>query len=158
MKTIAKQSLIALVLLLGVIQFVRPSRTNPSVDPAREIGAVHPVTPAVNSVLQRACNDCHSNRTVWPWYSNVAPASWMIARDVWNGRSALNLSDWRSYDAEKNQELLRKMCEETRDREMPMSQYALVHPGARLSHTDVQALCSWTREVGPKTTLAEDDD
>lgn len=156
-KVLKRLSFIVLVLMLA-IQFVRPSRTNPPVDPSREITAVHPAPAAVTSALQRSCNDCHSNHTLWPWYSNVAPASWLVAHDVNVGRSALNFSDWSAINAEKKQEAAGKICEEVRDGEMPMRQYVLLHPSARLTASDVQALCSWAQQIAPATGEANEKD
>jgi heme-binding protein len=144
-----KISFFVLACLVVVIQFLRPSMTNPPVDRSRDIAAVHPMSSEVASTLQRSCNDCHSNQTVWPWYSNVAPASWVVAHDVNHGRDALNLSEWGAYSADKKQRLMGKMCEDVKDREMPMSQYALVHPRARLNSSDVETLCSWTQQIAP---------
>lgn len=158
MRTILKGTLLSLIVLFVVIQLLRPDRSNPPVDPAREITAIHPTTPAVSSLLDRSCNDCHSNRTAWPWYSNVAPASWLVAHDVNDGRDALNLSEWGAYNAERRQKLGGKMCEEVKDREMPLSQYTLVHPGARLKTADVQALCSWAEQIAPGTKEAMEED
>ena len=154
-----RKTLKAFVLVLGLlflaIQLVRPSRSNPPVDPAREFSAIHTTTPAVSSLLQRSCGDCHSSKTAWPWYSNVAPASWVVAHDVNDGRDALNLSEWGAYTLEKQQKLTGKMCEEVKDREMPLSQYTFVHPDARLTASDVQTLCSWSREIAG--TAQEDE-
>jgi hypothetical protein len=142
-----KNIFIFLVGIAAVIQFARPSRTNPPVDPSREITTFHPATPVVSSALERSCNDCHSNRTAWPWYSDVAPASWLVAHDVSDGRSTLNFSEWGSYSLETRQKLLGEICESVKEREMPMPQYTLIHRNARLSASDIQALCSWTREI-----------
>src|SRR5215467_1820965 len=92
-----KRLLLAVSILLAIAQFFRPARTNPPTDPAREIGALLPLDPAVHSTFARSCNDCHSNRTVWPWYTGVAPASWLVVSDVNRGRKALNLSNWAGY-------------------------------------------------------------
>jgi hypothetical protein len=158
MARILKQSFLLLMVLMAAIQFVRPSRTNPPVDSTREITAMHPAPPGVASTLQRSCNDCHSNRTVWPWYSNVAPASWLVVHDVNAGRSALTFSEADASDIEKRQESARKMCEEVRDREMPMSQYVLLHPRARLTTQEAQALCSWALQIAPGVGVKEDKD
>ena len=158
MAKILKQSFLVLVALIAAIQFVRPSRINPPVNTSREITTVHPAPTEVTSTLQRSCNDCHSNRTVWPWYSNVAPASWLVAHDVNAGRSALNFSDWGVMDVGKRQESVGKICEEVRDGEMPMSQYVLLHPRARLTTRDTQALCSWALQIAPGGGMKEDKD
>jgi heme-binding protein len=97
MKRLWKLMFLAFLFMMFAIQLVRPSISNPAVDPAREITAAHPMTPEVAAILQRSCNDCHSNRTVWRWYSIVAPASWLVSHDVREGRDALNLSEWTRY-------------------------------------------------------------
>lgn len=139
------------LLILGgifiLIQFIRPLRSNPPVDPAREITAVQTVTPAVSSILQRSCYDCHSNRTAWPWYSNVAPASWLVANDVNGARRHMNFSEWGSYKPERKKDLVDKICEEVKSSDMPESQYTLIHRNARLSAADVEVLCSWTQQI-----------
>ena len=72
MRKLLKTSFLVLIVLILAIQVVRPRRSNPAIDPAREITAVHASNQNVSAILKRSCNDCHSNRTVWPWYSNVA--------------------------------------------------------------------------------------
>ncbi|HEX7288431.1 MAG TPA: heme-binding domain-containing protein [Candidatus Angelobacter sp.] len=147
MKRWLKRGSLALLALLVVIQVIRPARTNPPVDPKQEIQAVAPVDPVVQKALGRSCNDCHSNRTVWPWYSNVAPASWLVARDVNEGRSELNFSEWGGYQVEKQHKLLGKICEEAREGEMPVRQYLLAHPDAQLTSAERQAFCTWSRQL-----------
>lgn len=144
-----KRAFLILVVLAGVIQIARPARTNPSSDPNEHIQAVLPVHPEVAAVLSRSCNDCHSNNTVWPWYSNVAPASWLVASDVQEGRRELNFSAWRSYQGEKQQELLGEICKQVSSREMPGRAYVFAHPKARLTQTDRATLCAWTKSVAP---------
>jgi len=144
MRVWVKKILIALVALLVVIQVARPARTNPPVDPKLEISAVHTGSQQAMSVLERSCNDCHSNRTVWPWYSSVAPVSWLVANDVREGRGEMNLSEWGAYDGQKKVKLLGKICEEVKDGEMPGTTYGWMHPQARLTSADVQTVCAFT--------------
>jgi len=82
-----------------------------------------------------ACFDCHSNQTRWPWYSNVAPASWLIQRDVEEGRQRMNFSEW-----DRPQPGAEEAVEAVQEGDMPPSQYRLLHPGARLSSTERQTL------------------
>lgn len=145
MKTWLKRSVLVLVAILIVIQAFRPSRNNPPIDPTREISAAMTVDPIVAGIFRRSCNDCHSNRTVWPAYSQVAPASWLVAYDVRKGREELNLSEWGSYSAAKKSKKLKEMCKEVTEGEMPGSLYTLMHPQAKLSSLDVQAICSWAQ-------------
>ncbi len=148
MKKWVKRVFFLLIGILVVMQAVRPARTNPSSNAAQHIQAVQAVTPEVNALFSRACNDCHSNSTVWPWYSNVAPLSWLLVNDVREGRSALNFSEWAGYDRQKQAKLLQEICEEVRDGEMPPATYTFAHSQARLGDAGRQALCSWTRSAG----------
>ena len=105
-----------------------------------------PVTPEARAVLVRACFDCHSNQTVWPWYSKVAPGSWLLAKDGREGRAELNFSTWSRYSAVKQRKLLRKSLEEVKEGEMPLWIYLLGHAEARLSDADRAALQHWVTE------------
>jgi hypothetical protein len=104
--------------------------------------------PEVRAILRRACFDCHSNETRWPWYSQVAPLSWMIAAHVHDGRAALNFSYWPLYSASKRQHLRADIAEAVREDEMPLSSYLLLHPAAQLSGEDRQRIISWSESAG----------
>lgn len=132
------------VSLAIVIQVVRPSHENPAVAPDQTIQAVMPVPLAAQSILDRSCNDCHSSRTVWPWYSQVAPASWLVATDVRSGQKAMNFSEWAKYSPQHRQELLKDTCDEASQGKMPEGPYLLLHPNARLTDADRWTLCAWT--------------
>jgi hypothetical protein len=124
--------------LFVVIQFIPVNRDNPEI--TGEIEAPENVM----AILQRSCYDCHSNETVWPWYSYVAPASWLIARDVHEGREELNFSQWTSY-SEKQKRHKRKECgEEVEEGEMPLWFYTPLHLEAELLPEDVEALLRWS--------------
>ncbi len=132
------------ILVLAAIQLARPSRSNPASAPDKSLAAqLHP--PAeVARILARSCNDCHSNLTRWPWYSGVAPFSWIVADDVRDGRRHLNLSQWGAYDAAKQAKLLGSMCEEVRNGGMPLWGYTAVHRGTSLSQAEREELCQWS--------------
>lgn len=136
-----------LVVLLAagfvIMQFFRMPRTNPAIDPNQTIESHLQVSPQVASVFDRSCNDCHSNKTRWPWYANVAPVSWFVIGHVDDGRRDMNFSNWGSYDRDKQSRRLRDMCELVQDGEMPLSTYTPLHPGSTLSAEDKKALCDW---------------
>ena len=113
-------ALLVVVVLVG-LQFVRPARTNPAVDQSQTIHARLQVNPQVAAILDRSCQDCHSNTTRWPWYSNVAPVSWFVIDHVNHGRSHLNLSEWGSLDNRQAGKKLEEMCEEVEDGAMPLA-------------------------------------
>lgn len=145
MRVSVKRGVFAALAVLVAIQFLRPSRTNPLIDARRDITAAVEVPPTVAKIFSRACDDCHSNRTVWPWYTNVAPVSWLIAHDVNEGRAEMNFSDWSAYNAEKLGKLRKEMCDEVSEEEMPGSIYTLMHPQAKLTDSDVQDVCRWVQ-------------
>jgi hypothetical protein len=131
--------------ILVAIQCIRPARTNPPTDSSRTIAAAMAVPAAATAVLERSCRDCHSNDTRWPWYSNVAPMSWMLIDHVNSGRRHFNYSEWGGYAPDKSRKLLHDICEETKQGSMPVGSYTLVHRDARLTDADVATLCAWTQ-------------
>ena len=136
--------LIILVCAVVVIQFIRPARTNPAIDPTQTIESRLQVSGQVAAIFDRSCNDCHSNKTRWPWYSNVAPVSWFVIGHVNDARSVMNFSQWGNYDKDKQSRRLRDICEQVSDGEMPLSSYTPLHRGSKLSVDDVKTLCDWT--------------
>src|SRR5688500_16350534 len=120
MRRAIKLTLVVGVLVFAGIQAVRPARTNPSFDPANALTSRMTLPSDVATILERACRDCHSNETRWPWYSHVAPASWLVVDHVNHGRSHFNLSEWGTYDRARQAELLKNSCELAREGSMPM--------------------------------------
>src|SRR5689334_21978009 len=112
MKKTLKWIGIVLAVFLIVSQSIRPARTNPVVDEAKTIGANSTISPEVAAIFARACADCHSSKTTWPWYTEVAPISWWLAGHVNDGRKELSLSEWGTYDSKKRVRKLKKICEE----------------------------------------------
>lgn len=138
------------VLMAGfiVIQFVgRPDRTNPPEDPALTLEAQTAVPEAVRNIVNRSCADCHSHRTAWPWYSAVAPASWLVANDVEEGREQLNFSVWGSYSVKQRASRLQGISSEVDKGDMPMKLYVLMHGDAGLSEADKDVLCAWAEQL-----------
>ena len=133
-------SAIFLLAFIG-IQVVPVDRTNPPVE--TEVPAI----PEVRSILRRACYDCHSHETVWPWYSRVAPVSWLIERDVRKGREELNLSTWNRYSTKQQIKKMKESWDQVSDGDMPPWFYLLPHPDARLSKNDLAALETWSRSI-----------
>jgi len=106
-------------------------------------GAVAP--PAAQAVLERSCMNCHSYGTKWPWYSRVAPVSWMVASDVRRGREKMNLSDWSDVEPKQRAHLIHEVAEETSEGHMPPKIYLAFHRDARLTEEDSKALAAWGR-------------
>ena len=136
--------LVIVICALVIVQFIRPARTNPAIDPSQTVEARLQLTPEAAAILDRSCNDCHSNKTRWPWYSNVAPVSWFVIDHVNEGRENLNFSEWGRYTTRDNDGLLKQICREVKSGTMPLSSYTPMHPGSELSTQDRQTLCAWT--------------
>jgi hypothetical protein len=138
-----------LVLVAGAVIWPRP-RVAGTPDPARALEASTRVPVAVRDVLHRACFDCHSNQTRWPWYAGLPPAAWLVNHDVRAARGQINFSEWRQYDLYDRADMLDKMCDVVTRRQMPPLPYRLLHPEARLSPDDAKAICGWTRAEGDR--------
>jgi cytochrome c553 len=139
------------IVLLVLAQFVSIDRTNPPVE------SDVPAPAEAKAALRRACYDCHSNETVWPWYSRVAPVSWLLAYDVIEGREELNFSTWGRYDSARQRKKLAETIETLKEGEMPPGFYTIMHPAARLADADRQAIVAWAsaaRAEAPSTGLA----
>jgi len=156
--TIAKPFKIAgggvLLALLGM-QFFPPVRTNPTSDPGASFEAVVKPPQEAASSLKRACNDFHSNQTAWPWYSNIAPVSWLVANDVNEGRAHLNLSNWTQPGAEGEKPEIGELCSEVQAGKMPLRSYTLLHPQAKLTGQEIAALCTLAvAQEGPREAVS----
>jgi hypothetical protein len=129
--------LLGMLLILVAIQFVPVDRLNPPVE------AEVPAPANVRVILRRACYDCHSNETAWPWYSQVAPFSWLIAYDVHKGREELNFSTWNRITTQQQVKKLKESWKEVAEGEMPPWFYMSVHRDAILLAEDRTALRNW---------------
>lgn len=145
------QSVVALVVVLLVAQFIRPARANPPTDTSRTIQA-QPGMNGVGAVVDRSCGDCHSNATEWSsWYTQIAPLSWLMAHEVSAGRNAVNFSNWAAYTPEQQRILLAVSCDDVKNGKMP-GPYPYFKPQTRLSAEDVQMICAAARQPEAKAT------
>ncbi len=134
-----KWSTASLAVLFLIIQFIPVDRTNPPVQTT--IQAPEDIT----TILRRACFDCHSHETVWPWYSRVAPASWLLASHVQEGRKDLNFSIWPAFNFQGQELIFREMEKQIKEEKMPPAGYVFSHPDAQLNDKDKSLLLSWIR-------------
>jgi hypothetical protein len=141
MGRIVRIAALGLAVLAGAAQAVPFGRDHDNPPVRREPAWDHPDTRAL---ARRACFDCHSNEVRWPWYSWVAPVSWLVARDVAEAREALNFSEW-----DRPQKEAREGAREVREGAMPLPLYALAHPGARLTPGEREALARGLERTPP---------
>ncbi len=147
-----------LVVLFVVFQFVPVERSNPPVE------SDIPAPADVKVILKRSCYECHSHETAWPWYSYVAPVSWLVAHDVEEAREEMNFSTWDRYSDKKKRKKKHECWEEVEEGEMPLWFYLPLHPEARLSADDRKVLRRWSKSAGagslesPQRDDEEDED
>jgi len=140
------QAVVVFILAFGAAQVVRPDRANPLTDTSQTIQAHMGTLNGLTAVVDRACSDCHSNTTRWPWYTQIAPASWVMAYAVAEGRKAVNFSEWAAYSPERQRGLLAASCRDVTKGTMP-GVYAVLHPEMQLSNRDIETICAASREV-----------
>jgi len=129
------------VLLLLLIQFIPVDRSNP---PAT--GTIE-APDAVLSILRESCFDCHSNETRWPWYGRVAPASWLVARDVRLGREEMNFSAWKDLEPRYREKGVDEILEVVADKSMPQRRYLWLHSGAKIDEAKLAVIRRWVEDV-----------
>ena len=135
---------------LIIIQFIPANLPATSDESSLDIVNTETPPPEVKLILQRACYDCHSNQTVYPWYSNVAPVSWLVARDTRLGRDELNFSTWADLSKRKKIKTLGNIAEEVEDKKMPLKIYTFVHRDAILTDHEIETLSTWTKSLSKK--------
>lgn len=140
-----KWGLIALGAVGVLIQFYRPELTNPAVDPEMTIQAKLQVPPEVDTIIRRSCYDCHSHETKWPWYSHFAPSRWLLASDIKEARGHMNFSNW-TYSSLRTVAKLDQIAQQIDEGEMPLPQYLLMHPSARLSEQEKNIIYDWVEK------------
>jgi hypothetical protein len=141
MKKKLKWILGALIVGFALLQFTNPTRTNPPV--VNDLTATNAPPVVITALLRAACYDCHSYETKWPLYSRIAPSSWLVVKDVNEGREHFNFSKWPA-DPARAAKKMERINEVLDYREMPPKKYTLLHPEARLSEAQRKQLMDWT--------------
>lgn len=135
-----KKTLIILIVILVAIQFIPVNKTNPTV--TAELDAPTEII----SVFKRSCYDCHSNETAWPWYSSIAPVSWLVAGDVKDARAHLNFSEWGNLSRKDRVKMKEEIWEEIEKEKMPLWKYNIMHPEASLTQKNKDLIRGWAGE------------
>lgn len=139
----ARVVIISIIALFIIMQLIPVNQINPPVVQK----AVLPTE--VQSILQESCFDCHSNETEWPWYSRIAPGSFLITHDVVEGRKHLNFSDFSGMDAFDSSDVADEILEVLEEGSMPLPPYLILHPNASLSDSETQILMQWAETLHP---------
>jgi hypothetical protein len=144
MKKIAARAIIAFLLaVLIIIQFYRIDKSNPLVNKENDFLFMVQPPSEIASLIKSSCYDCHSNETLYPWYTNIAPVSWIIKSHVTEGREHLNFSEWGNYKPGRRGHILDECKEMVENRKMPLKSYTLLHSSAKLSGANREILKTW---------------
>jgi hypothetical protein len=146
MKKIIKRILLILLVALIAIQFVRPAK-NVSTDQSRNIKTLYAVPENVHTILTKACNDCHTNNTIYPWYAAVQPVLWWLDDHVKEGKSHLNFDEYTTYNLRRQYHKMEEVIEMVKEKEMPLDSYTWVHRDAKLTDEERVILSSWAQSV-----------
>jgi hypothetical protein len=145
MKKIIKKIFLLLLLAFIVIQFFRPAKNIASGPEAfaKDIATAHTVPADVQLIFQKACYDCHSNNTSYPWYSNIQPVTWWLNDHIKEGKKELNFSEFAGYSIRRKYKKLEEINKEVKEGEMPLDSYTLIHTNAKLTEADKLAIANW---------------
>jgi heme-binding protein len=151
MRKLAKLTSILFISVLLGMQLV-PTATTAKTSATTATHMADVINPQVGAILDRSCQDCHSTHTAWPWYSHIAPVSWIVSKHVIEGRAMLNFSEWVKQPHSADERML--ICDAVSDGRMPLPEYTLIHRDAKLSKRDVKLICDWAgAPSAPMTSL-----
>ena len=145
MKKAFKIIVIVLVVAFIGLQFFRIDTTAKPAVPGETLEAAVSVPADVSQIFGRACNDCHTNTTRYPWYTNIQPTAWFMNNHIQDGRRHLNFDIFNTYAAKKKSQKLEEICDEVTSKEMPLPSYLWIHGDAVLSQSDITTLCDWVK-------------
>lgn len=146
-KKIGRKVALAFLVVFAGIQFIRPQKNKDPEDPSTDITHFVTVPDTVMHLLRVSCYDCHSNKTNYPWYAEVAPASWWLAYHIKEGKAELNFSEFSQYSKRRMKSKLSAIANQVKEREMPLKSYMLIHADAKLHSDQVQIIIDWVESA-----------
>ena len=143
---IVKKILVILLIILIVMQVFRPAK-NTSNDTTKDISKNYAVPDSVKTILAKACNDCHSNNTRYPWYAEVQPVAWWMSGHIKDAKRQINFNDFDGYRIAKQYKRMEDCMDEVKEGGMPLPSYTLIHKDAILTDEEKQILLTWFETV-----------
>lgn len=141
-----KKIMLALLVILLVMQAFRPTK-NLSANTENDISVSYAVPTDVKTILAKACNDCHSNKTEYPWYANIQPVAFWLNDHVVDGKRHMNFNEFNKYRIAKQYKKLEECIDEVKDGEMPLESYTMIHKNAILTEAEKTTLTNWCMTV-----------
>ena len=141
-----KRILLVLLIAFVAIQFIRPAK-NESTDQRNNIKTLYAVDAKVDAILTKACNDCHTNNTNYPWYASVQPVAWWLDDHIKEGKKHLNFDEYSTYNLRRQYHKMEEVVEQVKEKEMPLNSYTWVHSDAKLTDEERAVLTTWAQSV-----------
>jgi len=141
---------LGLLAVLILLQFFQPERNIAPLDPELDMLEVLVLPEPMADLIRDACYDCHSNQTVYPWYSSVSPVSWYLNKHIVQGKEELNFSNYGLLDKADRIGAFADFCDVLEAGTMPLQSYMLIHKDSRLSQEERESLCIWSEEEALK--------
>ena len=142
-----KKIVFVLLIILIVIQFFHPARNKAEGEQPNNVSKLYPVSPDVKNILDKACMDCHSNNTAYPWYSKIQPVDWWMTHHVNEGKRELNFDEFATYNLRRQYHKLEEVMKQVKDNEMPISSYTWIHKDAILTTAEQNGLINWADSI-----------
>ena len=145
-----RKILLIVLVILVVIQFIRPARNISTTPSPHDISTEYAVPDSVKNIMAVACNDCHTNNTRYPWYANIQPVGWWLTNHVNEGKRHLNYSEFTSYDKKKQYKKMDATAHEVKEGDMPLNSYLWIHKDAKLTQAEKDLLVNWSQQLSDK--------
>jgi Haem-binding domain len=142
-----KKILLFLLAALVIIQFLHPGRNKSEAMQPNNIAGVYPVPGNVKTILDKACADCHSNNTVYPWYSKIQPVDWWLTHHINEGKDELNFDEFATYNLRRQYHKLEEISKTVKEEEMPLNSYTWIHTNSRLTEDEKNMLITWAEAI-----------
>jgi len=147
LKKMLKKILMALLAIIIIIQFIRPAKNISTATTTQDITTVYTVPDTVYKILQKACYDCHSNNTRYPWYFNIQPVAWWMQNHINDAKKELNFSEYATFTEKRKVNKMRHIFEEVDEGGMPLDSYTWIHKDAMLSKDERQLVVDWAKNI-----------
>ena len=142
-----KKILLVLVLALIIIQFIHPKKNKAASVQANYIGTAYSIHDDVKIILAKACNDCHTNNTNYPWYTHIQPVDWWMNNHVKDGKKHLNFDEYTNRNLRHQYHKMEEVAEQVKENEMPLESYTWMHKDAKLTEEEKTKLINWADEI-----------
>lgn len=145
--------LLIIVIVLVLIQFIRPKRNHSELVSNNDITRIYPISVEVQQIMIHSCNDCHSNNTHYPWYTNIQPIGWWLQDHINGGKHELNFSEFGSYAPKKQQHKLKETADQIRHGDMPLRSYLMIHTNSKLTAAQKKIMTDWADSLATQIAV-----